>query len=342
MNLKKDRPITIFQQKQRQSPAPEMVWIPGGTFLMGSNQHYPEEAPAHMVTVNGFWMDMYTVTNAQFRHFVDATQHVTIAERDLDPRDYPDALPELLVPGSAVFHKPAGRVDLRNPGNWWSYVPGANWRHPEGPESSLSERWHHPVVHIAYQDAEAYAAWSGKMVPTEAQWECAARGGLNGAPYAWGDELLPGGKPVANTWQGEFPWHSTSPEGNVGTMSVGSFPPNAYGLYDMIGNVWEWTTDWYQDRHPQPAHKACCVPINPTGALKEHSYDPTLPAHSLPRKVLKGGSFLCAPNYCQRYRPAARIPETIDTSTCHIGFRCIIPVSSSTPTRNTEPGAANV
>lgn len=322
MNRKKERPVTIV--RQHQPPAPDMVWIPGGTFLMGSNQHYPEEAPAQRVTIDGFWMDRYTVTNTQFQRFVEATRYVTVAERALDPQDYPEALPELLVPGSAVFHKPASHVDLRNPGNWWSYVPGANWRHSEGPESTLQGRWHHPVVHIAYEDAEAYAAWSNKTLPTEAQWERAARGGLDGAIYAWGDEFLPEGKRMANTWQGEFPWYSLLPEGKIGTMPVGSFPPNAYGLHDMIGNVWEWTTDWYQDRHPQPAQKSCCAPINPTGALKEHSYDPTRPTTRLPRKVLKGGSFLCAPNYCQRYRPAARIPETIDTSTCHIGFRCVI------------------
>lgn len=324
MNLKKERPVALFQQHHHLQPAPGMVWIPGGTFLMGSNQHYPEEAPAHRVTVDGFWIDTHTVTNTQFQDFVAATQYVTVAERDLNPQDYPDALPELLVPGSAVFHKPARRVNLSNPGNWWSYVPGANWRHPEGPESSLNGRWNHPVVHIAYEDAEAYAAWLGKTLPTEAQWERAARGGLDGAVYAWGNELLPDGKRMANTWQGEFPWYSLLPEGKVGTMPAGSFPPNAYGLYDMIGNVWEWTMDWYRDRHPQPAQKACCVPINPIGALKEQSYDPTRPTAPLPRKVLKGGSFLCAPNYCQRYRPAARIPETVDTSTCHIGFRCVL------------------
>jgi sulfatase modifying factor 1 len=307
-------------------PHPDMVWIPGGTFLMGSDSHYPEEAPAHDVTVDGFWMDTYTVTNAQFRHFIEETNYVTVAERPPNAQDYPDALPELLVPGSAVFQKPPHRVDLRNPGNWWAYVPGANWQHPEGPGSSLKGRQEHPVVHVAFEDAEAYARWAGKVLPTEAQWERAARAGLEAMTYTWGNEYAPGGRLMANTWQGEFPWQNLRADGKVGTMPVGSFPPNRYGLYDMAGNVWEWTADWYQARHPVKASKACCIPVNPKGATQEQSVDPTQPTIHMPRKVLKGGSFLCAPNYCLRYRPAARIPETIDTSTCHIGFRCVVTV----------------
>jgi formylglycine-generating enzyme len=299
-----------------QTEAPSgMVWIPGGTFVMGSDHHYPEEAPAHEATVKGFWMDSYTVTNTQFRHFVEETQYLTLAERAPNPQDYPQADPALLVPGSAVFRQPARRVDLRNPGNWWEYTPGANWQHPEGPASSLEGRWNYPVTHVAYEDALAYATWAGKHLPTEAQWERAARGGLEAAVYAWGNEFTPGGKRMANTWQGEFPWQNRRADAQVGPLPVGSFPPNGYGLYDMIGNVWEWTTDWYQAHHA--ARSGCCHPVDPL----EQSLDPV---SSQPRKVLKGGSFLCAPNYCQRYRPAARIPETLDTSTCHLGFRCVI------------------
>jgi len=202
-------------------------------------------------------------------------------------------------------------------------VPGANWRHPEGPDSSLEGRENHPVVHVAYEDAEAYATWVGKTLPTEAQWERAARGGLEGATYTWGNEFAPGGIMMANTWQGEFPWQNLLTDGYARTAPVGSFPPNGYGLYDMAGNVWEWTTDWYQAHHPNESARACCAPVNPKGAAREESFDPAQPLIRIPRKVLKGGSYLCAPNYCLRYRPAARIPEMIDTSTGHIGFRCI-------------------
>jgi sulfatase modifying factor 1 len=300
-----------------------MIWMSGGTFLMGSENFYPEEGPVHPVTVDGFWIDRYTVTNAQFQAFVEATGYVTVAERPPDPKNYPGADPELLVPGSAVFQKSAGPVDLSFP-SWWAYVPGANWRHPEGPESTLEGREQHPVVHVAYEDAEAYAAWAGKELPTEAQWEYAARGGLEGAIYPWGNEFAPGGRLMANTWQGEFPWQNLCLDGYESTAPVGSFQPNGYGLYDMAGNVWEWTSDWYQPRHPARASKPCCIPVNPRGATREQSLDLMASQSSIPRKVLKGGSFLCAPNYCLRYRPAARIPETIDTSTCHIGFRCVI------------------
>jgi formylglycine-generating enzyme required for sulfatase activity len=305
-----------------------MAWVPGGTFLMGSNEHYPEEAPAHKVTVDGFWIDRHAVTNADFRRFVETTGWVTIAECPADPSDYPGARPEMLVPSSVVFRKPAHRVDLGNPGNWWDYVPGANWRHPRGPDSSLQGLWKHPVVHVAYEDAAAYARWTGKQLPTEAEWEFAARGGLDGAEFAWaGGELAPAGRHLANTWQGEFPWQNTAEDGFEWTAPVGTFPANGYGLHEMTGNVWEWTSDWYQD-HGKLTSRPCCALDNPRGGLAEHSHDPRLPHVRIPRKVMKGGSFLCAPNYCRRYRPAARMAQPVDTSTCHLGFRCIKRVAS--------------
>jgi len=300
-----------------------MVWVAGGTYRMGSAKHYPEERPVHRVAVDGFWIDRHPVTNEDFARFVEATGHVTFAELAPNPDDYPGALPEMLHPGSLVFVQPAQRVNLDTIANWWTFMLGADWRHPQGPDSSLEGRERHPVVHVAYSDAEAYAAWVGKALPTEAEWEFAARGGLDGATYAWGEEFMPGGRPMANTWQGEFPWQNLAIDGFVGTSPVGAFPPNGYGLYDMIGNVWEWTTDWYQPRHPAEQTKACCVPHDPRGGNQADSYDPAQPRIRIARKVLKGGSHLCAPNYCRRYRPAARFPEPIDTSTCHVGFRCI-------------------
>ncbi|NTU81712.1 MAG: formylglycine-generating enzyme family protein [Chloroflexales bacterium] len=302
-----------------------MVWIPGGTFLMGSNDHYAEEAPAHYVSLDSFWMDVYPVSNLQFSRFVKATGYVTPAERAPNAADYPGAKPETLVPGSVVFQKPRQRVGLDNAYAWWSWVPGADWRHPEGPESTLSGRERHPVVHVAYEDAAAYAAWAGKALPSEAEWEFAARGGLEGAEYAWGDELTPGGRAMANTWQGEFPHQNTLQDCYERTSPVGAFPPNAYGLHDMIGNVWELTEDWYQERH-ELAH-GCCAQTNPRGGARERSHDPRQPGLPVPRKVMKGGSFLCAPNYCRRYRPAARMAQALDTSTCHAGFRCVVRVA---------------
>ena len=304
------------------APHPGMIWIPGGTFMMGSDKHYPEEAPAHEVTVDGFWMDSHTVTNEEFRKFVDATKHVTSAERAPNPDDYPGAKPELLVPASVVFQKPKQQVSLNDCYQWWTYVPGANWRHPEGPASSLKGRAKHPVVQLAYEDVEAYAKWIGKELPTEAEWEFAARGGLAGAEFVWGVEFTPGGKHMANTWQGEFPWQNLKEDGFEGIAPVGSFPANGYGLYDMAGNVWEWTTDWYLEHGKITL--PCCGAINPRGAEREQSYDPNTPDIKIPRKVMKGGSFLCAPNYCRRYRPAARMAQPIDTSTCHLGFRCVV------------------
>jgi formylglycine-generating enzyme required for sulfatase activity len=306
-------------------PAEGMVWIPAGIFLMGSDRHYPEEAPAHNVTVNGFWMDRHTVTNRAFKRFVDATGHVTLAERPANAADYPGAKPEMLAPSSVMFKKAPHRIDLRNKFNWWVYTPGANWRHPRGPGSSLQGVWDHPVVHVAFEDAEAYAKWAGKELPSEAEWEFAARGGLDGAEYVWGDDFMPDGKPMANTWQGEFPWQNLLEDGYEWTAPVGAFPPNGYGLYDMAGNVWEWTTDWDQD-HGKIKH-ACCTLDNPRGPPREESHDPCVPDAKMPRKVMKGGSYLCAPNYCRRYRPAARMAQEVDTSTCHLGFRCIVRVA---------------
>jgi formylglycine-generating enzyme len=304
-------------------PAPDMVWIPGGRFLMGSDHHYPEEAPAHPVTVGGFWIDRQTVTNQQFTRFVHKTGYVTVAERPPDPADYPGAKAELLVPASTVFRQPRHRVDLRNHYNWWTYVPGADWRHPQGPGSSIKKRPDHPVVHVALEDVQAYARWVGKQLPTEAEWEFAARGGLDAAEFAWGQEFTPGGRWMANTWQGEFPIENTKQDGYEGTAPVGSFPPNGYGLLDVIGNVWEWTTDWYQT-HTELAD-ACCTVANPRGGERHRSVDMNNPV-GVPRKVMKGGSHLCAPNYCRRYRPAARMPQPVDTATSHLGFRCIVRV----------------
>ena len=304
-----------------------MVWVDGGTFMMGSDHFYPEEAPPHPVTVGSFWIDPAPVTNAQFATFVKATDYVTLAERPANAADYPGAKPEMLAPSSVVFVQPRNRVDMRNPYNWWHYIRGADWRHPFGPKSSIEGLETHPVVHVAYEDVEAYCLWAGKDLPTEAEWEFAARGGLEGADYAWGDEVEPGGEIMANTWQGEFPIQNLVRDGFKWTSPVASFPPNGYGLYDMIGNVWEWTSDGYQDHGA--VHHSCCTSINPRGGEREKSYDSRLDVVRIPRKVMKGGSYLCAPNYCQRYRPAARMGQPIDTSTCHLGFRCVRRVSTS-------------
>lgn len=308
-----------------QAPAPGMVRIPGGAFLMGSDRHYPEERPAHPVRVDGFWMDATTVTNAAFARFVAATGYVTVAERPLDPAAYPGAKPEMLAPGALVFRPTEGPVDTADISNWWHWTPGAQWRHPEGPGSDLAGREDHPVVQVACEDAEAYAAWAGKALPTEAEWEFAARGGLDGAEFVWGEELAPGGVHRANTWQGPFPWRNFAADGFERTSPVTAFPPNGYGLYDMAGNVWQWTTDWFAARHAatDPAKGACCAPLNPRGPAMEGSYDPRQPAIRIPRRVVKGGSFLCAPSYCRRYRPAARHAQMVDTGMSHIGFRCI-------------------
>ncbi len=286
---------------------PGMTWIPGGTFRMGSDHHYAEEGPARDAAVDGFWIDTQPVTNRQFARFVRETGWTSFAETPPDPADYPGAPPETLVAGSLVFTPTAGPVALDNPGAWWRYVAGADWRHPLGPESGLSGLWEHPVVHVAWADVEAYAAWAGADLPTEAEWEFAARGGLVDAEFAWGEELSPKGKLMANTWQGAFPHQSA--KARFRTSKVGAFPANGYGLSDMIGNVWEWTRDGWST---QAAASPCCG----------EAFDPDAP--TIPRKVLKGGSHLCAPSYCRRYRPAARHAQSIDSSTSHVGFRCVV------------------
>ncbi len=302
-----------------------MVWVPGGTFRMGSDSHYPEEAPVHSVAIGGFWIERTPVTNADFHKFVRASGYVTFAEKAPDAADYPGALPHMLRAGSLVFTPPKHAVDLRRWEQWWAFKFGANWRRPYGPRSSIAGHADHPVVHIAYRDALAYAEWAGKALPTEAEWEFAARGGLDGAEFAWGDEFAPDGMQQANTWQGAFPHENLLADGYERTSPVTAFAPNGYGLHDMIGNVWEWTTDWYAPRHAvEAADNPCCASSNRRVAPEEGSYDPAQPAIRIPRKVLKGGSHLCAPNYCRRYRPAARHAQPVDTSTSHVGFRCVV------------------
>lgn len=302
----------------------DTVRLDGGTFTMGSDVHYPEETPAHPVRVDGFRIDRFAVTNAQFETFVEATGYETVAERPLDPALYRGAPEENLAPGSMVFVPTPGPVDLRHLSQWWAWVPGASWRCPEGPGSGIDDRGDHPVVHVAHEDAAAYAEWAGAELPTEAQWEYAARGGVDGAAFTWGDEARPTGRVLANTWDGpDFPWRSTGGSGWLRTAPVGSFAPNGYGLYDMAGNVWEWTGDWWADRHPDAAPEPCCAPLNPRGGDAYSSRDPRQPQFAVPRKVIKGGSFLCADNYCLRYRPAARRPQPIDTGMSHVGFRCV-------------------
>jgi formylglycine-generating enzyme len=315
------------ETRQRSNPVihpthPGMVRIPGGSFMMGSDRHYAEEAPVHRVSVDGFWIDRNPVTNEDFDVFVQETGYVTVAERPVRAEDYPGAIPQLLAPGSIVFQKPHRFVDMRNHYNWWTYVMGADWRHPYGPKSSLSAKAQHPVVQITHEDATAYAQWAGKELPTEAEWEYAARGGLDGAEFAWGGEFMPKGYVMANTWQGEFPWQNLTCGGYEGTTPVGLFAPNGYGLFDIIGNVWEWTTDWYAPRH---SAADCCGGgvCNPKGGERDASIDVSATNLPIPRKVMKGGSYLCAPNYCQRYRPAARMAQPIDSATCHLGFRCV-------------------
>jgi formylglycine-generating enzyme len=303
----------------------DMRRLPGGTFLMGSNRHYPEERPAHTARVGSFRIDATAVTNAAFADFVEATGYATMAERPLDPAQYPGARPEMLAPGSLVFRMSEGPVDTSDHRNWWAWTPGACWHRPEGPGSGIEGREDHPVVHVLVRGAETYAAWAGVALPTEAEWEFAARGGLDGAEFAWGDALVPGGRHVANTWQGPFPWRNSVADGFAGTSPVRSFPPNGYGLFEMCGNVWEWTADWYADRHSgaDAGKPSCCAPGDINGRAMEASFDPRQPGVRIPRKVVKGGSFLCAPSYCRRYRPAARHAQMVDTGMSHIGFRCL-------------------
>ena len=300
-----------------------MVALPGGSFRMGSDRHYPEEAPSHVATVAPFLIDRAPVTNRDFARFVAATGHVTSAEIAPDANDYPGALPHMLRAGSLVFTPTAGPVDLRDWTQWWRYAFGATWREPLGPGSTIEGLDDHPVVHVAYRDAEAYAAWAGKALPTEAEWEFAARGGLDDAEYAWGDEFMPGGRKLAKTWHGRFPFENLADDGFPRTAPVGRFPPNGYGLVDMIGNTWEWTTDWWTTRHESGPDRPCCGSGGARVSREVASYDPRQPQIRIPRKVLKGGSHLCAPSYCRRYRPAARHAEPVDTSMSHLGFRCV-------------------
>ena len=299
----------------------DMVWIPGGEFTMGSDRHYPEEGPAHRVRVDSFLMDRHPVTNARFQQFVEETGYVTFAE--ITPGGGESALADEVYSGSLVFVPPAVPIDLRLP-MWWQYVRGANWRHPTGPGSTIEGLEDHPVVHVTSGDAMAFAAWEGKTLPSEAEWELAARGGLDDAEYAWGDAWMPDGRPMANTWQGEFPWYNRGDDGYERTSPVTAFPANGYGLYDMIGNVWEWTSDWYQPYHHREGRGSGRIPRNPRVARLVEVFDAGETPTHVPRRVLKGGSHLCAPNYCRRYRPAARQPEAIDTAACHIGFRCVV------------------
>lgn len=298
-----------------------MRHVAGGVFTMGSDRFYAEERPARRVKVDPFWIDETPVTNTQFAAFVEASGYVTVAERPLDPALYPGLDPADARPGSLVFAPTAQPVPLNDFSAWWQFIAGADWRHPAGPDGDIVGLGDHPVTHIAFEDAKAYSRWAGKALPTEAQWECAARGGLEDADYAWGNELAPDGQILANYWQGTFPHASTKADGSFRTSPVGSYPPNGFGLCDMIGNVWEWTRDWYTSPG-QGQRRSCCVPENPRGGTIGDSFDPTASAR-IGRKVLKGGSHLCAPNYCRRYRPAARHAQMIDSATSHIGFRCI-------------------
>ena len=302
-----------------------MAWIPGGTFLMGSADFYPEERPVHRVTVDGFWMDRHPVTVAEFRRFVMATGYVTVAERPLAAADYPDADPDLLVPGSLVFQRTPGPVDLRDYRNWWAYVPGACWRRPAGPGSDCRGLGRHPVTHVAAEDAEAYASWAGRELPTEAEWEYAARGGLDRAVYAWGDEFTPAGQVMANTWHGEFPWQNLRTDGYEGTSPVGSFPANGYGLDDMTGNVWEWTCDYFTPRHPADTADACCAPRNPRVTTPEHSRIAGEPGAHLAAEGHQGRLAPVRPQLLPAL-PASRPPGR-DRRHCHLPPR--LPVHPS-------------
>ena len=299
---------------------PGMVWIPAGEYWMGSqSEDFVDALPVHRVAVDGFWMDRTTVTNAQFARFVAETHYVTIAERPLNPNEFPGVPKDKLKPGGAVFTPPAHEVSLEDPSQWWSYVPGANWRHPEGPASNIAGRDSFPVVQIAWEDAQAFAKWVHKRLPTEAEFEYAARGGLDRKPYPWGSELKPGGKWQANIFQGHFPDHGVSEDGFGGRSPVASFPPNGYGLFDIAGNVWEWCSDWYRpDYYRSVARNA--VVHNPQGPAD--SYDPE--EAGVPKRVQRGGSFLCTSQYCERYLAGARGKGDPNTPSNHVGFRCVV------------------
>jgi formylglycine-generating enzyme required for sulfatase activity len=313
----------------RTEPTPKgMVWIPGGVFWMGSGNPGMKDAhPLHQVRVDGFWMDQTAVTNARYAEFVKATGYVTVAERKPDAKDFPGAPPENLVPGSVVFTPPPGPVPLDQHLRWWQYIKGANWRCPEGPGSDLKGRENHPVVHIAWDDAVAYAKWAGKRLPTEAEFEFAARGGLDRKRYAWGDELKPGGKWVANIWQGRFPYENTMEDGYRGAAPVKSFPANGYGLYEMAGNVWEWCSDWYRPDYYRTLAALAAPARNPQGPLD--SFDPGEPG--VAKHVMRGGSYLCTDQYCTAYESGARGKGEPSSGTNHLGFRCVMsaPVKKS-------------
>jgi formylglycine-generating enzyme required for sulfatase activity len=316
--------VTVRVPSGRDLDPDTAVRVPGGDYLLGSDEHYPEEAPVRRVHVKEFWIDLFTVTNREYAEFVAATRHVTVAERPLDPADFPDAPGENLQPGSMVFTGTSGPVDLRHLSQWWAWTPGASWRRPFGPGSSLRGLADHPVVHVAHEDATAYCEWSGARLPTEAEWETAARGGLERATFTWGDKPETPSEPLANHWRGDFPWRAETGSGH--TTPVGAFPPNGYGLHDMAGNVWEWTSDWYTIAQPAEStggEHGCCAPARDPVPTAESSLDPAQPQFQVPRRVIKGGSFLCADSYCLRYRPAARRPQQIDTGMSHLGFRCV-------------------
>jgi formylglycine-generating enzyme required for sulfatase activity len=311
-------------------PPPGMEWIPGGEFSMGCRDprgiaHGGPDAmadarPIHRVRVDGFWMDRTEVTNAQFAAFVSATDYVTVAEQTPRAEDFPGAPPERLVAGSIVFTPPPERVPLGDHYQWWNYVPGADWRHPAGPGSDISGHDDDPVVHVAYADAEAFAAWAGKRLPTEAEWEFAARGGLTGALYPWGGDFRPAGKWAANTWQGDFPGNNTRDDGYEGLAPVAMFPPNAYGLFDMSGNVWEWCSDWYRpDTYVADDAPPGAIVHNPSGPGE--SFDPREPGQA--KRVQRGGSYLCSEQYCARYLVGTRGKGEVSSATNHIGFRCV-------------------
>jgi len=302
---------------------PDMIWLEGGAFRMGSDRHYPEEAPAHNAAVDGFWIDRTPVTNRQFREFARATGHVTFAEKRPDPKDYPGALPHMLYAGSLVFSPPTRVANLTDWSQWWQFLEGADWRHPYGPKSNINGLDNHPVVHVALSDALAYASWRGKELPTETEWEFAARGGLAGKPFVWGDQFRPNGKWMANTHQGHFPDSDTGSDGYVGIAPVAQYPANGYGLYDMAGNVWQWTSDWYRPDYYQQLAAMEGVARNPKGP--DSSFDPAEPGE--PKKVHRGGSFLCTDQYCSRYMVGTRGKGEVSTGTNHLGFRCVAPAT---------------
>jgi sulfatase modifying factor 1 len=333
---------TVVNSAEKPVASSGMVWIPGGEFSMGmadptnlvcgGREPMNDARPIHRVYVDGFFMDSTEVTNEDFARFAQATGYVTVAERVPRAEDYPTAPPEMLVAGSVVFTPPNKSVPLTDALAWWSYVPGANWRHPEGPRSTLEGRERHPVVHIAYEDAEAYARWAGKRLPTEAEWEFAARGGQAGQPYTWGADLQPDGKWQANIWEGSFPYANTAADGFVSTAPVGQYQPNAFGLYDLAGNVWEWCSDWYRpDTYEIDVRNAADrVIFNPTGPTQADSFDPQEPG--LPKRTQRGGSFLCTDQYCTRYMVGSRGKAAPDTGTNHGGFRCVKDPAGSDPT----------